>query len=145
MRTVILSAQAHNDLRKFGLCEVVPKLVRAKAWETAPRIWDGVLMFMKNFGGHREAETALRSLLGTKGAVLQGLLKVASNCKGAFSKLWKTLSKAERVEVASGEWLVRLEMGEKYVEATSLDSLEHLHQSDPQKARLIQELSAEPS
>eukprot|EP01041_Mallomonas_annulata_P002034 gene2034-3952_t len=147
MRTVILSSQTHADLKKFGLCEVVPRLVQNKTWEKAPRVWEGVAMFIKNFVTHRDAEPSLRAILGLPVAQLRAMIKVATTARAPLAKLLKALSAEEQVEVISGRWvglLVDSDSGNSgnndVVEKSKGD--EDVLKADSEKMKLIKEIQA---
>ena len=135
MRTVILSAQSHPDLRKFGLSEVVPTLVRGRAWEHAPRVWEGVAMFVKSFAMHRDAESTLRACLGLPGVQLRAIMKLAPASKAFFSKFLKVLSAAEKEEVLTGRWIGLVKEREG-----NFPSVDEILKNDAEKAKILKEL-----
>jgi len=134
MRTVILSAQMYPELKKFGLNEVVPRLIQNKTWESAPRVWEGVAMFIKSFAANQYAEPSLRAVLGLPAVQLRAIIKVATNARAPLCKLLKTFSVEERQEVLSGRWtgLTLPTVGEETVSA----------KDEAEKMKLIKELES---
>lgn len=104
MRTVILSAQSLPDIKKFVLAVVVPKLIMKRTWEVAPKVWDGVVMCVKNMAGHRDSEPTIRALIGLPVAQLRGILKIAPDTGVYLGRLLRSLSTEEVEEALSGKW-----------------------------------------
>ncbi|KAJ1402692.1 Symplekin tight junction protein C terminal-domain-containing protein [Ochromonadaceae sp. CCMP2298] len=119
MRTAILSAKSFTEVSRFVLSDVIPALVRRRAWSLAPSLWDGVMHAAKNLAaaGAKNSELTLRALLGVPAVQLRGVLKVAPQVKAAMAKLLKTLSKEETEEVTTGRWVGLLEKGVEEEEA----------------------------
>ena len=104
MRTIILSYNAHPELKKFVLSEVLPTLVRKRVWVASKSVWEGVPIAMKALATSRDAEPSLRAMLCLPGPQLQTLLKF-KEIKAPLVKVLKALSESERVEVLSGGWV----------------------------------------
>jgi hypothetical protein len=107
MRTASLAAKSFTEVSRFVLSDVIPALVRRRVWQTAPKLWDGVVHGAKNLAsaGAKNAEHTLRALLGVPAAQLRAMLKIAPQVKAAMGKLLKTLSKEETEEVITGRWV----------------------------------------
>jgi hypothetical protein len=128
MRTAILAAQSYgNEMKKFMLSDVVPKVIRKKVWSTAPKVWDGVPHAVKILGEHKSAEPTLRCLLGLPKAQLKAVLKAAPKVKPPLGKLLAALSAEEKDECVSGRW-AGIHEGDGAVDA--------------EKAKIIKDLSA---
>lgn len=95
MRTVILSAQTFTEIRKFGLSEVVPQLLKTDLWESAPRVWEGVAVFIRSYAAHKDAEPCLKSMLTLPTAQLKSIMRIASNVKLPMAKVLASLSEEE--------------------------------------------------
>ena len=104
MRTVILATQAMPEMKKYVLHEVVPKLISRQVWDTAPKIWDGVVMFMKSAVSHREAEPTLRGILGLPYPQLHAILKLVPAAATPLANVLNALSREEFDEVVKGYW-----------------------------------------
>jgi hypothetical protein len=127
MRTVIVSFSIHPvEMRRFAVTDVVPAMVRRRAWLT-PRVWDGVILAMKNLAGHRDAESSLRAMLGLPASQLHTLMKI-KEVKGPLSKCLKALSVGEREDVVTGRWV-----GIDDAASGTIDTL---------KAKLLEELNS---
>ena len=125
MRTAIISSQKHPDVRRYVLMEVIPSMVRKKVW-ALPKVkvvWDGVCHAVKLLAGHKDAEPALRALLGLPGPQLK---EVASVAKDSLSKFLKLLSATEKADVLSGRWAGVEQSEPDKVKAEIVKSLEKM-------------------
>lgn len=107
MRTAILAAQSFPEVKKFVLSEVVPSLVRRRAWSVAPKVWDGVVFAVKTFAtaaGVKTSEQTLKSVMSIPGAQLRAVIKAAPTIVVPLAKLLRSLSESEREEVLSGRF-----------------------------------------
>ena len=105
MRTAIMGAKSHSDVKKFVVTDVIPRLIRKKIWESQPKIWDGVVLATKNYSAHTDAEATLRSVLGLPIPQLKSVIKVASAIKPLLKNILAAFSTTERDDVLSGRWM----------------------------------------
>ena len=116
MRTLLLACRIMPDVKKFMLMEAIPRLARRRAWDIAPRVWDGVLHAMKKyFAGSRDGvESMLRTILGLPMKQYKIVLEICGEkINTTLSAAVKTFSVQEKEEVLSGEWLGLSEDNEK--------------------------------
>lgn len=105
MRTAIMGAKAHSDVKRFVVTDVIPRLVRKKIWKSQPKIWDGVVLATKNYSAHSDAEPTLRSVLGLPVPELKKVVTVASTIKPLLKNILAAFSNTEKDDVLSGRWL----------------------------------------
>lgn len=120
MRTLLLASRTFGDVLRYMLSDAVPTIVRRRGWETAPRVWSGVLHAVKKyFAGPAKdgTEGMLRALLGLPPKQLGLVLQVcgsgeaapasssAPTLKAVLSRLIQAFSATEREEVLSGRWV----------------------------------------
>jgi hypothetical protein len=122
MRTLLLASRTFGDVLRYMLSEAVPTIVRRRGWESAPRVWSGVLHAVKKyFAGPAKdgTEGMLRALLGLPPKQLSLVLQVcaggsegaaapasaAVSLKAVLTRLIQAFSATEREEVLSGRWV----------------------------------------
>jgi hypothetical protein len=98
MRTAFLAGQAHTELKKLMMMEIIPAMIKKKVWASAPKVWDGVLYGVKNFiaGYSKSVEPTLKALVTIPGSQLRPLLKVAPNIKIHIASLYHQLPQEEK-------------------------------------------------
>jgi hypothetical protein len=109
MRTMLLACRVMPEVMRYMLSQAVPKLIKAKSWNTAPRVWDGVLHCIKKYSSASQrdgVESLLRSVLGLPVKQLNVVLQVCgTDLKAALKNTMTTFSAAEKDEVISGKWV----------------------------------------
>jgi hypothetical protein len=109
MRTLLLACRVMPEVMKFMLTEAIPRLAKRRAWETSPRVWDGVLHAMKKYfsATSREGvESLLRTILGLPVKQYKIVLQLCgSSIKEVLHNAVGTFSASERSEVLSGRWV----------------------------------------
>ncbi len=127
MRTAILSGQSFPEVKRFVLGELLPHLIGKKVWNTAPKVWDGVIFAVKNFAtmGSKNADFTLKALLSLPGAQLRAVMKSAPNVVGQLAKLLSLLDSGEERDAA-------LKIGESGA-------------TDSEKLRLVKEIMSSVS
>lgn len=109
MRTLLLACRIMPEVMKYMLSDAIPRLARRRAWESGPRVWDGVLHAMKkyyNAPSRDGVESLLRTILGLPMKQFKIVLKLSGgNIKSVLAAAVRTYSIAERTEVLSGSWI----------------------------------------
>lgn len=123
MRTAILASNTFAEIKKMVLVEVIPALIENRVWQSASKVWEGVLYYMKTITASKQLETSLLALCAIPGVQLKALFKVAPAAKGLMAKLLQGLSVEERDQ--------------------RLDKMAD-HRGDAEKAKIVKELLAMP-
>jgi hypothetical protein len=124
MRTLLLASRTFGDVLRYMLSEAIPTIVRRRGWESAPRVWSGVLHAVKKyFSGPAKdgTEGMLRALLGlppkqlsivlqvcgggSDGAAVAAATTAGQSLKVVLTRLIQAFSASEREEVLSGRWV----------------------------------------
>lgn len=107
MRTALIAAQSHVEVRRFIVSDLIPILAKRKAWETAPRVWDGVVRGIRLYANLSCSEPTLRSILGVPGkvlrAVVDGTAQEREVITGLLKKYLATLTSADRIVCLLGQ------------------------------------------
>lgn len=106
MRVAILAAKNYPEIiGSFVLHTMIPRLVRAHVWVSAPKVWDGVVMAAKLLAGPvnvtKDTELTLKALLSLPYPQLVAVVKLAANLNGPMSRVLQGLSTEERAQLVS--------------------------------------------
>lgn len=140
IRTALLASKAHNDVKKYVLVDLIPKLIRRKIWITTPVHWEGVKMYIKTYATPQQPanvmEPTLRSILALPGLQLKSIIALSPHIKSLLSKLLKSLSTDEKDNVTSGKWIG---LSDAAVESNESESAVT---PDPEKAKILLSLTS---
>jgi hypothetical protein len=131
IKTVIVSSQNYDDVKKFVLSKLVPCFIKKKLWLTSSYlkgISNIVQYLIKVSKDYPKAEVTLKCLLGLPGTQLKSILKNSPVVKTQLAILLKSLSSTDKKDCLSG----------KFAEINS-DNYDYV--KDDEKNKIIKDLS----
>ncbi len=69
----------YDNVKRIVLVDIIPKLIAREVWKQSVQIWDGVVLFIKKFSVHKDADVALKSVLTLPLYQLKGLIDSCSS------------------------------------------------------------------
>lgn len=127
MRTAIIGYQTHSELKSYVLTTLIPALMKRSSpcWDSAPKVWDGVVYVLNKLCSHKDVEATLKVLLHIPLQHLKGAMEGAPNSKPVVGSYFKSLPVDLRESSLDGSSLgVKVDMKGLQEKLKFLQSLE---------------------